>query len=205
MPVLHKYKDRNNYYILTAIKGNIITFQLAGDGYTKLIDAGIKPDEPFGRALLLDLVRSGDAYTQGTGPGIIDSDHDHRQLQFDFPEDPEPESMIPSCSNCSSLDDLHLVEIITKDAESRVSILCPKCRYDEAKKTDTSVPLFLVSRGLLKRLLEKKAINKLDDSVRSYNELLDIEFDKKWEAVSRSKLTQGNLFEMDQGDQKSLF
>ena len=71
MPVLHKYKDKSGYYILTSIKGNIITFHLTPEGHSKIIKAGITPEQPFGRALLLDLYRSGEVFTYGSGPGEV--------------------------------------------------------------------------------------------------------------------------------------
>ena len=133
MPVLHKYTGKSGYYVLTSIQGSIITFQLTSDGEGKLKDAGIQPDQTFARALLLDLIRSGDAYTYGTGPGTIYPERDILQLRFDFVDDPEPESMFPSCHDCSSLNDLHLVEI--KGDVSQVSILCPKCRSEKRGST----------------------------------------------------------------------
>ncbi len=111
--------------------------------------------------------------------------------------------MFPSCHDCSSLDDLHLVEI--KGVESQASILCPKCRSHKSGTIDTSVPLFLVSRGLLNRLLNKKYIEKLDDSVITYQELLNAEFESKWEALMKSKSSQQRLFEKNDGKQKTLF
>jgi hypothetical protein len=52
MPVLHKYKDRNEHYVLTSIKGNIITFQLTNEGQHKLLGAGIIAGKTFERGLL---------------------------------------------------------------------------------------------------------------------------------------------------------
>jgi hypothetical protein len=203
MPVLHEYTDKTGYYVLTSINGSIITFQLTPEGQEKLKKAGIEPDKMFERALLLDLVRSGDAYTGGSGPGKIDTEHDKGQKQLDLFEDPDPETMFPSCHDCSSLYDLHLVEI--KSDGSQASILCPKCRVEKAGLIDTSVPLFLVSRGTLKRLLEKKRIEKVDDSILAYQALLDAEFESKWEAQLKSKSIQQRLFEKDSGKQKDLF
>ena len=203
MPVVHAYTDKAGYYVLTSIKGSIITFQLTPEGQAKLNKAGIEPDKTFGRALLLDLVRSGDAYTGWSGPGKIDSEHDKVQVQLDLFEDPDPETMFPSCHDCLSLHDLHLVEI--KGDESQASILCPKCRVEKAGLIDTSVPLFLVSRGELNQLLNKKGIKKTDDSVMAYQELLDAEFESKWEARLKSKSIQQRLFEKDSGKQKNLF
>lgn len=204
MPVLHKYTGKSGYYVLTSIQGNIITFQITNEGQERLKDAGIQPDQTFARALLLDLIRSGDAFTHGTGPGTIDSERDNLQLQFDFVDDPEPESMFPSCQNCSSLNDLHLVEI-KKQGISLASIMCPKCRSEQSASIDTSVPLSLVSRGFLKRLFSKKAIEEVDDSVLSYQKLLDAEFENKWEELMKPKSTQERLFEKEDGKQSKLF
>ena len=111
MPVLHKYKDRDGYYILTSIKGLVVTFQLTPEGLEKLITYGIEIGKKFPRALLLDLYRTGDAFTYGTGVEETIPKIDARQLELDFSDDPEPESMFPSCANCASLNDLHLVEM----------------------------------------------------------------------------------------------
>ncbi len=202
MPVLHKYTGKKGSYILTSIKGNIITYQLTSEAQNKLIDAGIEPDQTFQRALLLDLISTGDAYTLGTGPGAIDPDKDIQQLQFDFADDPEPESMIPCCHVCSSAIDLHLVEI--KSVISEASILCPKCRTKKSGMIDTSIPLSLASRALLNRLLREKAMEKLDDSVIAYQELLNTEFQSKWETLRKSKPAQKRLFEKDDDKQKTL-
>jgi len=63
MPRLHKYRERNACYVLTAIRGAVITYQLTPDGERKLTAAGIAPGAQFQRALLLDLYRTGDAFT----------------------------------------------------------------------------------------------------------------------------------------------
>src|SRR4030067_1591680 len=132
MPVLHKYKEKDEHYILTSIKGNIVTFQLTAEGQKKLLSAGILPGKTFVRSLLLDLYRSGDAYTHGTGPGKGMVKVDPRQMELDFSHDPEPESMFPSCAGCSSMGDLHLVEEI-KGEEHRAIILCADCRSSKSE------------------------------------------------------------------------
>ena len=58
MPVLHKYKEKDEHYILTSIKGNIVTFQLTAEGQKKLLSAGILPGETNVRRPLLDFFRS---------------------------------------------------------------------------------------------------------------------------------------------------
>ena len=160
MPVLHHYKGRNEHYVLTSIRGNIITFQLTKTGEQRFKSAGIQSGETFGRALLLDLYRSGDAFTHGTGAGDEISKTDSRQMQFDFRNDPDSESLFPTCAKCSSPIGLHLVEV--KEKEHLASILCFDCRLLKAKAIDTSIPLQLVSRSVLNHILELKRIKKIE-------------------------------------------
>lgn len=203
MPVLHKYKDKEKYYVLTSIDGNIVTFQLTDDGHKKLLDAGINNEDRFGRALLFDLYRTGDAFTHGAGPEKIEG-VDRRQLIFDFPDDPEPESIFPSCSVCNSINDLHLVEV--KDKEHFAGIYCSDCRKIRSATVNTSVPLPLITRGLLSRVLEMNSIQKTDKSLTEYRKLLDTEFVNRWEEIAKTKSvkksqSQNRLFysEDDQG------
>jgi hypothetical protein len=203
MPVLHKYKDKEGYYILTSIKGLVVTFQLTPEGLEKLITYGIEIGKKFPRALLLDLYRTGDAYTYGTGVEETGPEIEVRQLEFDFSDDTEPESMFPSCANCSSLNDLHLVEM--KEKDSRASILCADCRLKKTKSIDTSIPLPLVNRGILNSLLELKGIRHVDKAFLSYQDLLNAEFKSKWEKLAKSKKKiQKELFKTDKKGQRTL-
>jgi hypothetical protein len=196
MPVLHRYKKRNMYYIFTEIKGKIIAFQLTNDGEQKLKSAGIFPGKTFGRAILLDLYRSGDAFTYGKGLDHVEREFEPLQLEFDFAKDPEPESLFPLCAVCSSPDDLHMVEI--KGNNHYASLLCADCRTNQRGFIDTSIPLSLMTRAILKRLLEMKHIEKKDSSVLNYQSLLDAEFRSKWDALKKRKTTrQEKLFETE--------
>ena len=198
MPVLHHYKDRNEHYVLTSIRGNIITFQLTQIGEQKVKATGIKSGETFGRGLLLDLYRSGDAFTHGTGPGVEISKTDSRQTEFDFRNDPDPESLFPICANCSSPVGLHFVEV--KEKEHLASILCSDCRLLKSKAIDTSIPIQLVSRSVLNHILEIKRIDKVDPSLTAFKELLDMQFQAKWEEIAKTRsrkkaITQEELFQ----------
>lgn len=201
MPVLHKYKDRDDYYILTRIKDNIVTFQLTDEGLQRLQKAGIIAGKKFRRVLLLDLYRSGLVFTQGTGSG---EDIDPRQttLRFDLPNDPDREEMFPSCSVCRSINDLHLVEI--KTGGHNAAILCSDCRSKKIATFDTSIPLTLVTRAILNRFISMKEITKLDASVKAYKELLDAEFESMWDAYKKVKPEQGILIKVDDGKQGKL-
>jgi len=201
MPILHQYKGGNACYILTRIKDSIVTFQLTDEGLQRLQKAGISAGMKFRRALLLDLYRSGQVFTQGTGSG---EDIDPRQttLRFDLPNDPDPEEMFPSCSSCRSINDLHLVEI--KTGGHNAAILCSDCRSNKIATFDTSIPLTLVTRAILNHFISMKEITKLDTSVKAYKELLDAEFESMWDAYKKGKPEQGILIEVDDGKQGKL-
>lgn len=200
MPVLHKYKDRTDYYILTRIQDKIITFQLTVEGQRRLQEKGVTAGQMFPRALLLDLYRSGQAFTQGTGPG---ENVDPRQTMiFDLPNDLDAEKMFPFCAFCKSINDLHLVEM--KEGEHNASILCADCRSKKIAAFDTSIPLTLLSRAILNRVIEMKEIMKLDASVKAYKKLLDAEFESKWNEYRKRKPEQEVLIEVDAGNQGKL-
>ena len=107
MPRLHKYRDRNVCYVLTAIRGAVVTFQLTAEGEKKLAAARIGPNEQFPRALLLDLYRTGDAFTGGSAAASLALDS-AGQLEMDFANDPDPETAFPACDVCGGVNDLYL-------------------------------------------------------------------------------------------------
>jgi hypothetical protein len=210
MPVLHKYRDGDGHYVLTSIKGAMVTFHLTPGGQERLLSAGIREGENFKRGLLLDLFRSGDAYTGETGPGkITERIGPTQQKLFDHGDDPDPEGLFPTCggAGCSSSIGLHLVEI--KEEEHIASILCVDCRLLKSKWIDTSIPLQLVNRAVLNHILGIKRIRKIDPSVTAYRELLEIQFKARWDDIARSKSrtkmpSQEALFNASRGKQGKL-
>ena len=207
MPVLHKYIDKKGYYVLTSIHKAMVTFQLTPKGEERLLSSGIRDKETFNRGLLLDLYRSGDTYTHGTGPGEEISKADSRQFEFDFKNDPDPESLFPACAHCSSPIGLHLVEV--KENGNIASILCLNCRLLKSKAIDTSIPLQIVNRSVLNHILEIKRIEKIDPSVNAFRELLNIQFQAKWDELAKAKVKkksvkQEKLFDKSDGKQGKL-
>lgn len=207
MPILHQYQDKRGWYVRTVIDKAIITFQLTSTGAQRLLEAGSKDGKRFRRSALFELYRSGDAFTRGTGPGVI-KPKGKGQIDLDFTNDPDPASIFPRCALCKSLDDLHLVEVMS-ESEDSVAIYCPQCRKGNAIKIDMSMPLRFINRGVLKSLLEYKGIKLFDKSVKTFKESLDKAFEEKWDKftvtkIQRSKATQEKLFEQDDRQKKLI-
>ena len=200
MPRLHKYRNRNACYVLTAIGGSVITYQLTPEGEKKLATAGIACGQQFHRALLLDLYRSGDAYTGSSGA----DDPLASQMEMDFANDPDPETAFPVCDVCKSVNDLHLT--LTGSAIDLVAQLqCAACRAVPAARPDTSIPVALVSRPILSRLFQMKPVTKKGKNVTQFEELLRTEFESKWEALSKRRgQAQKALFDPGPADGLNL-
>jgi len=85
-------QDKLGYYILTSIKGNIITFHLTPEGHSKILKAGVTPERPFWKGTLVrslsPLVRF---LTYGSGPGEVIVSVDECQTELDFSNDPDSE------------------------------------------------------------------------------------------------------------------
>jgi hypothetical protein len=185
MPKLHQYRNRNACYVLTSIRDAVVTFQLTPEGEKKMRLAGIAPGSRFQRAILLDLYRTGDAFTLGTGTG--DLAEPPAQLEIDFADDPDPETAFPACSDCASVDDLHLT-LCAEPAGLMAKLQCPKCRAKAtAAGVDTSIPVALLSLATLKRLFALKPAATRHDSVTRLQDLFQAEFESKWAALRKTR------------------
>lgn len=193
MPRLHKYRDRDACYVLTAIRGAVVTFQLTTEGEKKLAAARIGPNEQFPRALLLDLYRTGDAFTGGSAAASLALDS-AGQLEMDFANDPDPDTAFPACDVCKSVNDLHLT--ISGSPEDLVAMLqCSACRALPGARLAVSIPVGLLSRPILSRLFQLKPVAAKNTNVRQFEELLRAEFESKWEALRKRRGTsQTSLF-----------
>jgi hypothetical protein len=193
MPVLHEYVNRSGYYIKANVNGNVVAFQLTTEGYKKLSGAGISVEKPFSRFLLIDLYKKGDVFTHKSG--VIPPEFQQRkgeQLEIEFPPEPEAEKLFPRCSSCSSIKDLHLVEIIS--AKRSAKILCSECRVNNRTSIDSSIPLYFLTRSNLKHFLTENQFEINDPAVVDYQKLLDMEFEEKWSQLkSKKKLIPGEL------------
>ena len=194
MPRLHKYRDRDPSFVLTAIRGAVVTFQLTPEGDKKLAAARIGPGEQFPRALLLYLYRTGDAFTGGSGTATLSLDS-AGQLEMDFANDPDPETAFPACDVCRSVNDLYLT--IAGNPDDLVAQLqCATCRALPTARPDTSIPLGLLSRPVLSRLFQIKSVAAKGPNVRQFEELLRTEFESKWEALRKQRgVSQSTLFD----------
>jgi len=199
MPVLHKHPGRNEYYAVTSNNGTVVTFKLTGKGTKKLRSVGLVDGENFDTTILLDLYRSGEAFTHGKA--TAEARGKSRQMKFDFLNDTQEESTFPCCSGCGLVEDLHLVEV--KAGVPTLSLLCRRCRRKKLGLIDTSIPLPLVTREILKRLLTMKKIGKCDSSVTGYQKVLEAKFNKKWEEAADKRKKgksgrQGDLLPQEQ-------
>ncbi len=191
MPRLHKYVSRDAHYVLTSIDGQVNTFQLTPAGERKLAAAGILPGHQFERAILLDLYRTGDAFSRG---GEFPEAVLANQLEMDLASDPHPESAFPTCDDCRSVADLHLA-LIGSASTFAARLLCPTCRTTPANLADTSVPVSLLTRPVLSRLFEMKSVGTKANNVLRYEALLEAAFALRWDAVRNQRhKTQAALF-----------
>jgi hypothetical protein len=190
MPKLHKRCDRDSHYVLTRIRGHIITFQLTPQGERRLTSAGIASGQQFARALLLDLYRSGDAYTGGGGVEEVPSISS--QLELDFASDPDPDTAFPACDDCDSVIDLHFTMVSDGDAK----LQCSRCRGKASRLLDVNIPVPLLSRQLLSRLFELKTVKAKSQNVTRFEDLLRAEFESKWGRIRRHRgAAQSSLFD----------
>ena len=203
MPRLHQYKSRDNYYVLTSIRGTVITFQLTAPGELKLKEAGVTPDQNFPRGLLLDLCRTGDAFTHGTGVDQAATDS-LNQLELDFAGDPDPESAFPSCDDCLSMDDLHLA-LVREQGGLAAKVQCAHSRDVTSHLLDTCIPIRLVTLTVFGRLFEIKSVMKKYEGVNRFESLLRTEFESKWEELRRlRRASQQALFDTGVGGDLGL-
>jgi hypothetical protein len=143
---------------------------------------------------LLDLYRTGDAFTRGSGvddPGMVAAG----QLEMDFANDPDPETAFPACDVCRSVNDLHLT-LTGKPTALVAQIQCAECSVlPNAARPESIIPLGLVSRPILSRLFQIRPVARKSPGVNQFEELLRAEFESKWELLRKQRgITQKSLF-----------
>ena len=204
MPVLHAYRKKEGYYVLAGVNGRIVTYRLGSEGVSRIQESDINDNDKFSWAILLELIRQGEAFT--SSPGAEDEDlSGWTQLGILFnieDNEPAPTDSVPLCI-CGSMEDLHIVEL----SESKTAtMLCQKCRSSRRNEFDASIPIYMISTpSALERLLERSEL-KPDDSVTAYRGLLNSTLSAKWELKVRPKRTvvQTGLFAEPEKEQRSL-
>lgn len=203
MPVLHKYKKRNEHYILTRLSGAIITFQITTEGRCRLAALGVEEGQQFGRSLLMELCKSGDAYTSATAPEIDLSGW--VQTSLDFSDDPVPESSVPVCAGCGSPYGLHLVSITRKGQAPVLSIRCDGCCASQRELVGICVPAPALTRPFMKRIMGFSGIEALDAAAEAYRDMLECTYlDRLYQARPSVKPVQESLFGTDNQGQGKL-
>jgi len=204
MPVLHKYRSKEGHYILAGVQGRIVTYRLSAEGAQRLQDNSITDGAKFSWAVLLELIRQGDAYTSTSGDDDEDlSGWTQLGLLFNIQEnEPSSAEAVPLCS-CGSMEGLHITELV----ESKTaSLLCDKCRASLRNQIDASVPIYMINTpSALDHLLERSGVAP-DGSVTAYRELLNKSLTIKWNSRVRpkAKALQSGLFGDPEKPQQSL-
>jgi len=204
MPVLHTYRKKEGHYILAGVKGRIVTYRLSIDGTCLLKDNSITDGDKLSWAMLLELIRKGDAYTSTAG----ESDEDlsgwmQLGLLFNIQEnEPSAADLVPLCA-CGSLEGLHIAELAKLKT---ASLLCNECRSSRRNQIDASVPIYMINTPqALDHLLDRSGLTP-DDSVTAYRELLNSSLAAKWKSRIRpkGKTVQAGLFGEPEKPQQSL-
>jgi hypothetical protein len=204
MPVLHTYRSKEGHYILAGVNGRIVTYRLSQEGARSLQDNSITDGEKFSWAILLELIRKGDAYTSKAGADDEDlSGWAQLGLVFNIPEhEPTHAEQVPLCA-CGSMEGLHIAEL----ADSKTaSLLCNECRTSRRGQIDASVPIYMVNTpSALDHLLDRSGLTP-DDSVTAYCGLLNSSLAAKWKSriLPKGKTVQTGLFGEPEKPQQSL-
>jgi len=204
MPVLHKYRSKEGHYILAGVQGRIVTYRLSTDGAQRLQDNSITDGAKFSWAMLLELIRQGDAYTSSSGADDEDlSGWTQLGLLFNIQEnEPSTTDAVPLCV-CGSTEGLHITELT--DSKT-ATLLCDDCRKIRRNLIDASVPIYMINTPpTLGHLLERSGLTP-DDSVKIFRELLNSSLTAKWQSriLPKGKTLQAGLFEEPENPQKSL-
>lgn len=204
MPVLHSYRNKEGHYILAGVNGKIVTYRLSTGGARRLQDNSITDGEKFSWAMLLELIRRGDAYTSNSGADDEDlSGWTQLGLLFNIQEnEPSTADLVPLCS-CGSMKGLHIAELA--DLKT-ASLLCDECRTSRRDQIDASVPIYMITTPpALDHLLERSRMTP-DDSVTAYRDLLNSSLAAKWKSriFPKGKTMQTSLFGEPEKPQQSL-
>jgi hypothetical protein len=204
MPVLHAYRKKKGYYILAGVQGRIVTYRLSSDGACLLKDNSITDGVKLSWAMLLELIRKGDAYTSNAGEADEDlSGWTQLGLLFNIQEnEPTATDLVPLCA-CGSLEGLHIVELAQMKT---ASLLCNECRTSRRDQIDASVPIYMINTPpTLDHMLERSKLTP-DESVTAYRELLNSSLAAKWNCRIRpkGKTVQTGLFGEPEKEQQGL-
>ncbi len=204
MPVLHKYRSKEGHYILAGVQGRIVTYRLSTAGALRLQDNNITDGAKFSWAVLLELIRQGDAYTSASGADDEDlSGWTQLGLLFNIQEnEPSTADAVPLCA-CGSMEGLHIAEL----ADSKTAtLLCDVCRKTRRDRIDASVPIYLINTPAdLDTLLVRNDLTP-DGSAINYRNLLNASLAAKWDSRVRSKgkAVQAGFFNEPETEQRRL-
>lgn len=198
------YRKKEGNYILAGVQGRIVTYRLSSDGASFLKDNSITDGDKLSWAMLLELIRKGDAYTSTAADADEDlSGWTQLGLLFNIQEnEPTASDLVPLCS-CGSMEELHIVELAQLKT---ASLLCKECRTSRRDQIDANIPIYMINTPpTLDHLLERSGLTP-DDTVTAYRELLNTSLAAKWNGRVRpkGKTVQTGLFAEPEKEQQSL-
>lgn len=204
MPVLHTYRSKEGQYVLAGVNGRIVTYRLSQEGVRRLQENSITDGGKFSWAILLELIRQGDAYTGNAGEQDEDlSGWTQLGLLFNIKEnEPSTADLVPLCS-CGSMEGLHIAELA---ASKTASLLCDACRTSRRDQIDASLPIYLVNNAeSLQRFLSVAGLTP-DKSLEGYRDLLESKHSEKWDKIVRKRraASQAPLFPVAESEQENL-
>ena len=139
MPVLHKHKDRNGYYIAATFKGNSVTYQLKDSGFQKLKTLCLGDKGKFPEWILDGLKLDKEVFT--VNPSKIIREEDIRAQKFPFADEVKNGGGFPVCDHCSLVKNLHFVVHVGSEKRKTGELCCTDCLPTTKPSPDSVVML----------------------------------------------------------------
>jgi len=204
MPVLHTYADRPGAYVKSSLKGLVATFQVTRAGHEQLLRGGVTEGNKFPLSLLVDLLRSGEAYTGGSGLQGQAPATSPDQLELDFPEDAAAEALLPACEVTGTFEALHLT-VVEVDDSSTARVLGTQARKSLDGRLTLSIPLPVLSLGGLRRLQDMGEIPSDSPAVERLRRYYQEDLTAHWERHRRKPKPSQAVLDVLEPSEPTLF
>lgn len=99
MPIIHKYAGRSGFYVKTAFKRKIVTYQLTSAGEEYVKHRKYRDGQEISTKELLWMQKKGYVYTRGSGPGELPRESSPKGMST-FAKDTHRQQKKKGCSGC---------------------------------------------------------------------------------------------------------